>query len=43
MLQLTLQVPEYVDIFDGLVENIILDQLEDVNDSVDAWDAFLNT
>ena len=43
MLQLTLQVPEYVDIFDGLVENIILDQLEDVNDSLDAWDAFLNT
>lgn len=43
MLQLTLIVPEYVDIFDGLVENIILDQLEDVNDSVDAWDAFLNT
>ena len=34
MLQLTLQVPEYVDIFDGLVENIILDQYYNPNTSL---------
>tara|TARA_X000000368_G_C23027986_1_gene711147 strand:+ start:1016 stop:2008 length:993 start_codon:yes stop_codon:yes gene_type:complete len=43
MLELSLNVPEYVDIFDGLIENIFIDQLNDVNDDRDAWDAFVNT
>ena len=43
MLQLSLVVPEYVDIFDGLVENIAIDQLNDVTNSREAWDAFVNT
>jgi hypothetical protein len=42
MLYLSLTIPEYVDIFDGLVENIFIDQLE-VNGSREAWDAFVNT
>ena len=43
MLELSLDVPEYNDIFNGLIENIFMDQLTGVETSRDAWDAFVNT
>ncbi len=43
MLKLSLDVPEYIDIFDGLIENIYIDQMNNVNNEREAWDAFVNT